>query len=214
MQEKINSKPPEIKNGIITATEREAGPFIKGLSLSLERAEESPFKIYTGNGIALIISGIGKANAAMAALYLIEKYRPGRVYNIGVAGAASGKIEVGEIFHISKVAEPDRPRLSDGKTRILTPLVLEGFKTASLATQDRVILTAEERREASEYAELVDMEAASIIQACKLYGTRCCIFKIVSDTPEHDDTEMIQKNIKLVTESMFRFFVKSVLDRE
>ncbi len=201
------------KTGFVFATDAEAAPFIKGLSLGIK--EEQPFKIYDNDKYALIISGIGKANAAIAASYIIWKYRPGRVFNIGSSGAANKNIKVGEIYHINKIIEPDRPRLSDGRMRIITPKkIIEGFNTAALATQDRLVITPDDRAEVSRYADLVDMEGASVIQACKLWHVDCYIFKFVSDTPEHETTVEIQANIKTLNEKMFEFFKDKVLNNE
>jgi nucleoside phosphorylase len=201
------------KTGFVFATGAEAAPFIKGLCLNIK--DEQPFKIYDNDNHVLIISGIGKANAAMASSYMIWKYRPACVFNIGSAGAVKNTIKVGDIFHIDKIAELDRPRLSDGKTRIITPKkILEGFNTAALATQDRLVIAPDDRAEVSKYSDIVDMEGASVMQACKLWHVGCYLFKVVSDTPEHETTGEIQANIRAVNESMFEFFIKKVLNNK
>ena len=49
---------------IVMATMFEAKPFIE--SIPLEQVEKNPFSLYKNNNTFLILSGIGKANAAMA----------------------------------------------------------------------------------------------------------------------------------------------------
>ena len=201
------------KIGFVFATDTEAAPFIKGFSLNLN--EERPFKIYDNDNHVLIISGIGKANSAIAASYTIWKYSPACVFNIGSAGAVKNNIKLGDIFHINKIVELDRPRVSDGKIRIITPKkILQGFSTAALATQDRVIISPEDRAEVSKYADIVDMEGASVMQACRLWHVDCYLFKFVSDTPEHKNTGEIRANIREINESMYEFFVNNVLNNE
>lgn len=196
--------------GLVQATQLEADPFIKGLSLS--QIEENPFNIFSNNNIFLIISGIGKSNSAIATSYIIWKYKIKNMFNIGAAGATKNNMKVGDIYHIDSVIEYDRPRISDGGIRIKRADILKGFNTTSLATQDRPIITTHERDTISKYADLVDMEGASFIQACRLFITKCYLFKFVSDTPQHINGIEIVENIKLVRDSMFNFFDEFVLN--
>lgn len=198
------------KTGFVFATDVEAAPFIKGLSLNIK--EEQPFKIYDNDSHVLIISGIGKANAAMASTYMICKYSPKIVFNIGSCGAVKKEIKVGEIYHINKIIELDRPRLSDNRMRIITPnKILDGFAAATLATQDRLVITPEDREAVSKHADIVDMEGASVMQACKLWHVDSYLFKFVSDTQEHETTVEIQANIRTLNDSMFEFFKDNVI---
>jgi nucleoside phosphorylase len=200
-----------IKTGFVFATYAEAAPFVKGLNLNL--AEEQPFKIYNNDNHELIISGIGKVNAAMASSYMIWKYKPSYIFNIGSCGAVRKEINVGDIYHISRIIELDRPRLSDGKLRIITPKkILDGFSSATLATQDRLVIDPYDRAEVSKYADIADMEGASVMQACKLWHVDCYLFKFVSDTAEHETAVEIQANIRTLNESMFQFFRDKVLN--
>ncbi len=198
--------------GLVFATLMEAAPFVNGLSLSL--IEEKPFSIYSNEKILLVISGIGKANAAIATSYLTWKYDSRCMFNIGASGATRNNRNVGDIFHIDSVIEYDRPRISDGKMRIKKPDLLEGFDTTSLATQDHAILSSTERETISEFADLVDMEGASFIHACRLFMVKCYLFKIVSDTPEHNTGLEIMENIKLIGDSLYEFFQENILNNK
>jgi adenosylhomocysteine nucleosidase len=194
--------------GLVFATLIEAKAFIKGLSL--EQKEKAPFGILSDNRIFLIISGIGKANAAMAASYLVSKYNTEIIFNIGAAGATSTEIKTGDIFHINKVVEYDRPRLIKKGVRILKPDVLKGFKYATLATQDRPVIEPAHREEISAHADLVDMEGASVIQACRLFRAKCYLFKVVTDTPDHREIDII-KNVYATAGKMFEYFMEKIL---
>ena len=194
--------------GIIMATGLEAAPFIKGLSL--RPCENVPFAVYENHRIRLIISGIGKANAAMATAYLIIKYHPLGVFNLGAAGATGPDI-LGECYHISKVIEPDRPCLRSDQFHIHIPRQLEDFPTAVLATRDSAVTELAERSETAAYADLVDMEGAAVVQTCRRFRTDCYLFKFVSDSSAEDDTVNIRKNIEQYRDVFYTFFQDSVL---
>ena len=69
------------------------------------------------------------------------------------------------------------------------------------------------RKKISEVAELVDMEAASIVQACKKLDAPCVVFKYVTDTPEHTNGSDIVNHIKQFREGFYDFFMNSVLPK-
>ena len=197
--------------GIVMATLSEAKPFITGLSL--KQIDTNPFKVFSNDKISLIVSGIGKSNAAVAASYLVWKYRIDHLYNIGAAGSTKREKKIGDIFHIDNVIEYDRPLLANRGERFIKPDLLKGFPIASLATQDRAVIDEQDRERVSIYADLVDMEGASIIQACRLFNVKCYLFKIVSDTPDLKDEYDIVKNIKIIREKMFYYFTENILHK-
>ncbi len=197
------------RRGIVMATMLEAEPFVEGLGLPC--VEKKPFLVYGDDSLVLAISGIGKANAAMAALFIVIKYNIGIVYNLGAAGALRAGMSVGDIFQIDRVFEPDRPRIAGREKRVSLPDALDGFKNATLATRDRPAVLADERAALAADADLVDMEGASVLQACRRAGARCRLFKIVSDTAEHSRDEDIVENIRRVRGRLYGFFASEVL---
>jgi len=194
---------------LVMATLLEAKPFIAGLSLT--RLEQKPFPVYKNENHILIISGIGKANAAMACAYSCLKFAPSCVVNLGAAGATSERHALGKPLHIKKVFEYDRPQLRSKSPRKLIPDILEGFSYAKIATLDRPVIDPIERKKLSKTADLIDMESASIIQACRKFKTPCYVFKFVSDTPEHTKDNDIVENIRQYRNDFFSFFRESVL---
>ncbi len=158
----------------------------------------------------LIISGIGKANAAMATAYSCLKFKPACICNLGAAGATRSGYDLGEIFHIQKIVEPDRPDLKTGKPCVHKPDLLPGFKTTILATSDRAILDPKERKIISINADLIDMEGASVVQACRTFQKSCYLFKFVSDTPDHTRDQDIVDHIRRYRERFYEFFSDSV----
>jgi len=191
------------------ATLLEAKPFIGGLSLT--RLEQKPFPVYRNNNHILIISGIGKATAAMACAYACLKFVPSCILNLGAAGATGNRHAIGEPLHVKKAFDYDRPQFKSKSPYKHTPDIFEGFSYSTIATFDRPILDPAERQKLAKKAGLIDMESASIIQACRKFKTKCYIFKFVSDTPEHTRDNDIVENIRKYRNPFFSFFRESVL---
>lgn len=192
-------------SGIVMATRLEAEPFLASGLFSM--AEEQPFHVYRCGGFFLILSGIGKANAAIAATYLITKYNTETLYNIGAAGSTTDTLRLGDILHVDRAIDYDRPALITMKPRYLKPDTFEGYRTAVLATQDVAVVTAEDREKVGRLASLVDMEGAAFIQACRIFKVKNYLFKIVTDTPSHTEDRQIIDNIKETRELLYRFFL-------
>ena len=161
--------------------------------------------------VLLVISGIGKANAAMATAYCCRKFTPACICNLGAQQALHIPDMIWEKYFISmKIIEPDRPDLKTGKPCIHKPDLLAGFKTAILATSDRAILDPKERKEISKNADLIDMEGASVVQACRKFRKKCYLFKFVSDTPDHTRDQDIVDHIRIYRKKFYDFFTDSV----
>ena len=60
-----------------------------------------------GKDVCIVVCGVGKVNAAMCALMLIEKYKPNLVLNSGVAGSLSPIVGIGDIVVATKSVEHD-----------------------------------------------------------------------------------------------------------
>lgn len=199
-----------IVTAMVMATMLEAKPFVLGMSLKETR--RTPFRLFQNENTLLIISGIGKANAAMATVYCCLEFKPVCICNLGAAGVTHSGYDLGEIFHIRKVIEHDRPDLNSKKAYIIhEPSLLKGFKTANLATGDRAVLDPKERNAISSKADLLDMEGASVVQACRKFETSCFLFKFVSDTPDHTRDQDIVDNIRLYRERFYAFFIDAVM---
>jgi len=194
---------------LLMATTLEAKPFIDGLSLI--RESEKPFPVYKNKNYILIISGIGKTNAAIACAYTCLTFPNCSIINLGAAGATGTKHLLGESFHITEAVEFDRPHWKSKTPYVHKPDFLEEFSHAKIATSDHPVIDPVERKKISLLADLVDMESASVIQTCKKFNTQCYLFKFVSDTPEHiNDTDIVE-NIKKYRDPFFDFFRQYVM---
>jgi adenosylhomocysteine nucleosidase len=196
-------------NALIMATLSEAKPFINGLGLKEETGH--PFPVFSNPDLVMVICGIGKANAAMGTTYCNITFDPVQILNLGAAGAVDGAAKLGDVYQVSKIFEPDRPTFKTMGPAIHTPDTLGNFSTATLATHDRPIIDPGDRMNISRIAGLVDMEAASVVQACRKFNKKCIVFKFVSDTPDHTEGSDIVGNIKKLRFGFFNFFHRNIL---
>lgn len=195
--------------GLIIATRMEAEPFLE--ALGLEASGETGLPVYKGSGIVLVISGIGKANAAIAATYCCTLFHPRWIVNLGAAGSTKASYGLGDVFHVTKVVEWDRPLLSSRGPHLHYPHVLKGFREAVLATQDRPVMDRKARKAIGPHADLVDMEGAAVVQAARKLATPCVIFKFVSDTPDHEREADVVAHIREFGTAFCCFVVDSVI---
>ncbi len=196
--------------GLIMATHLEAKPFLEGIDL--RRTSVGPFSAYKAGNIILLITGLGQTNAAMACTCLCMSASPACLVNIGAAGAtADGDFPLGSICHVTEALEPDRPHFRTGLPFRHEPDLMQGFRTARLATRDKAVVAQEERREMARIADLSDMEGAAVVQAAAKFQVPCFLFKLVSDTPEQTTETEIPAFIRAYRDSLFEFFMTRIL---
>jgi len=195
--------------GIVMATQIEAEPFLT--SLNLEKDEHGQFPLYRNGDIVLVISGVGKANAAMGTTYLCLTYPLYRILNLGASGATDDRCPLGSIHQIEKVTEYDRPDFRSNGPVVHLPDTLPGFRNATIATQDKAVVDAKEREEVSLHAALVDMEGASVVQAANQFGIPALLFKFVSDTPDHQTHRLIVEYIETYRGPFCDYIVNTVI---
>lgn len=152
--------------------------------------------------LILVQSGIGKVNAAVTALTLIENFHPALVINSGVAGGVG-------VAGILDVVIPDRvayhdvwcgPDTEPGQAAGM-PLYFEcalpaevaeslGARRGVLASGDIFVSSPEEVahiRDMYPDAVAVDMESAAIAQVCHIKSVPFVCVRVISDTPGESD---------------------------
>jgi hypothetical protein len=155
-------------NYIVTALDPEARPLIE--HYRLKRDSSLPYTLYRNEDTLLLVSGIGKANAAMAVSALLGWRIPKRddvFINIGICGAPI-TFPVGEALLIHQIIDGDRRYYPD----ILYPHFL---RETSLICADVPQSTT------SDFP--VDMESSGIFQAASRFFKlhQMAFLKIVSD---------------------------------
>ena len=163
---------------ITTATYTEAAPIVEALGLTLSQRRPA---VYAGEGLRLLVTGIGPLAAAAALGSIVAKEQP--VLNIGICAGS----HIGRLYHIRKLIDD-----ATGSSYIL------GDHPALPNATLRTLYRPAEKP----YKELVDMEAAGLYGAAKLFGAKLQICKIVSDRYEPKSVDpaaarrLIQANLE------------------
>lgn len=199
----------KVNCGIVIAMPVEAASFIRGMRL--EQTEMRPFPVYAGENVYLIVSGIGRVRASSASAYLISRYNPEIMINMGTAGCNTGNADSGSVFSVNTVFDRDL-LLYRGPEYFKYELeTFTGKPSASLLTSDRPSITAAERAKAAEIADLSDMEGAAFAQVCRLFSKKGYIFKIVSDGPGAESFKSVREGIERFSEDLYNFFRTEIL---
>ncbi len=206
----------DMKIGIIVAMEKE---FKQLMSLLEEQHAEQ----YNGkhfvlgqldhHDLIMMQCGIGKVNAAIGAVELINHYHPELVISTGVAGGADVTMNVTEVvvstecvYHDcycgSEVARGQLlglpPTFKSPKDLVQLALSLNEqgmadmpkIHSGQIVTGDWFVDDREKMQSILDVfpqAKAVDMESCAIAHTCHLYSTPFISFRIISDIPLKDD---------------------------
>ena len=200
-----------MKIGIIVAMRKELDLLLPLLNDS-EESRMAGFEFHRGkmgkNDVMVMQCGIGKVNAAMGTLTLINAFLPDFVINSGVAGGADSTVSVMDIVAGARVAYHDvwcgpeselgqvqgLPLYFEGAERLLQLLpVQDNLHKGLICSGDQFIDTMESvKRIKNNFSEAlaVDMESGAIAQVCYLCKVPFLALRVISDSPgaSHDNT--------------------------
>ena len=182
--------------GIIAATQGEADELVALLGAS-ELCDE-PFVTYGFKGGVIVISEMGPQNAALATEHLIDRHGPEAVVNLGICGALSNEIRVGEVYRIVAVVDDDGGETPCESDR------WGDLPAARLVSVSEPVFQADRRAALAARADVVDMEGAAITATCGARGVRCYMLKGISDLADHTGKDDIKKNIAAVSARVAR----------
>ena len=200
-----------MKIGIIVAMRKELDLLLPLLNDS-EESRMAGFEFHRGkmgkHDVMVMQCGIGKVNASMGTLTLINAFLPDFVINSGVAGGADSTVSVMDIVVGARVAYHDvwcGPESELGQVQGL-PLYFEGAERllqllpdqdnlhkGLICSGDQFIDTMESvTRIKNNFPEAlaVDMESGAIAQVCYLCKVPFLALRVISDSPgaSHDNT--------------------------
>lgn len=148
--------------------------------------------------------GIGKVNAAIGALTLIDTFHPDIVISTGVAGGTGSDAGILDVVLADEVAyhdvwcgpgtEPGQaagcpPRFACAATDTLLPHI-PGARKGLVASGDIFVSTPEEvQRILTLYpeAKAVEMESGAVAQVCHIKNIPFICLRVISDTPGKAD---------------------------
>ncbi|MBQ6080224.1 MAG: 5'-methylthioadenosine/adenosylhomocysteine nucleosidase [Muribaculaceae bacterium] len=200
-----------MKIGIIVAMRKELDLLLPLLQNS-EESRMSGFEFHRGkvgrHDVMVMQCGIGKVNAAMGALMLVNNFSPNYVINTGVAGGADKSVNVMDMVAGARVAYHDvwcGPESELGQVQGL-PLYFEGAERLLELLPERddihkgLICSGDQFIDTMEQVErikgnfpdalAVDMESGAIAQVCYLNKVPFLALRVISDSPgaSHDNT--------------------------
>jgi nucleoside phosphorylase len=118
-----------------------------------------------------------RARSALVGLGASSGVPAGPLVSFGLAGALRDDLPVGTVLDAIRVVDADGAVLWEGDG-----LRVPGGRPATILAAERVVDSAEERRQARERsrADAVDLESGPLARTGRLQG----ILRVVSDTPE------------------------------
>lgn len=168
---------------LVAALRAEATPLIDHFGLQRE-PEQRAFEVWSSDDVTLVISGIGKAAAAVATGYLGARGQAAIWLNVGIAG--HGLLAVGQVLLAHKVVD----RAADRSYFPMLPFE-PPCETAEVVTVDQPELR---------YPQPVayEMEASGFVAAAQRFQTAELVhcLKVVSDGPENDIKSLDRQRIR------------------
>lgn len=190
--------------------------------------------MYHNKEVVLMLSGIGKVNAAMNTTVLFEQFNPDIVINIGTAGGMNTKLNTGDIVLSNKVIyhdvdvtgfdypygqvpgmpltyESDKDLLENAES--ITELFDVNVYTGLIATGDSFIHRKEQIniiRENFDDVLAVEMEAGAISQVCFKYEKPFIVVRSISDIPERESQHEFHEYLELASKNSTKFLSKMI----
>lgn len=195
-----------MKIGIIVAMQKELNLLLPLLEDKTEISINN-VTFYSGiigkNKVIAIQCGIGKVNAAISTLTLIENFHPSLIINTGVAGGTGSGAGILDIVVGERIAYHDCwcgpgtewgeaagcPRYFEPPKELLDMKALNSIpniKKGLIASGDIFVSRPEDVRHILEVHPetiAVDMESGAIAQVCYLKSTPFLCVRVLSDTP-------------------------------
>lgn len=157
--------------------------------------------------------GAGKTLSAGATQYIIDKYKPRRIFVLGCAGAISPRLNLLDIVIGNKFVQYDYSEGMGMKNDFynkdtfieykpfykFSKLNVQKIKSGLIASADTDVDSSVKRKlikKTYKNEEILcgDWESFSVAKVCNLNKANCIIVRGISDIPKHTRKGFIQKN--------------------
>lgn len=203
-----------MKIGIIVAMNKELELLLNYID-DCKAFETNGYRIHVGhigdNQVVAMPCGIGKVNAALGAVTMIEHFHPDVIINSGVAGGTGSDAGILDVVLASQVAYHDVwcgpgtewgeasgcPRFFEAPQGAAELARQIGAKYGLIASGDIFVSREEDVRHIlSLYPSTtaVDMESGAIAQVCYMRGVPMYCVRVLSDTPGSGDNIAMYEN--------------------
>ncbi|MCD8205451.1 MAG: 5'-methylthioadenosine/S-adenosylhomocysteine nucleosidase [Clostridia bacterium] len=181
----------------IIAMDKEAEPVVDAMK-KVKSSEMYGRKVFSGKigayKTAVIVSGVGKSNAAAATQLALSEFKADAVINIGTAGALTERCMVGAIygirdvvqydFDLTKLNHTEMGTLDEYNENFLKLHTIIKYPLRRLGTGDRF------NDDKADYklltkdlgADIRDMECGAIAHVCRRADVPAYAFKVITDT--------------------------------
>jgi adenosylhomocysteine nucleosidase len=164
------------KVAMIAAMEREVAPLVRSWRRTTVTDSSRNFVAFESEAQVVVICGVGRKNAELAARAAVAQYEPGTLISIGLAGALIRSLKVGSVVTPNVVVDA-----ADGN-EYRCAAVGDTIGGGILVTAD-AIASPDAKQQLVErfHALVVDMEAAGVAKVAQEVQTGFCCVKAISD---------------------------------
>lgn len=200
-----------MKIGIIVAMQKEQALILPLLSRSTT-VDMGNVSYHCGcigeNTVAVMQCGIGKVNAAIGTVSLIDAFKPDLIINTGVAAGGGDEVSVMDMVVAERLVHHDFWCIGEEWGRVpgcpkffqaVMPELqdTDGVRKGLIASGELFISSREEIENIrSHFPDVmaVDMESAAIAQVCTVRGVPFMCMRVISDTPwcSHDNSRQYE----------------------
>lgn len=202
--------------GIICAMQEEAKAIIT--AFGLKKIRNPFFELYGNKKMTLIITKVGKAQAALGATYLLQNFKLKMLINAGVVGRLNPDIAIGEVVLVRSVQQHDvfvpaeiRPAYLYEPITCFLPKSLAPLRRVKLLTGDQFMEDTRKVKLLAQVGDIVDMEGYSIALASQTFKIPCVMIKAVSDGADEEASRMFMQNLDVAMAKTIESLSKLVL---
>lgn len=231
--------PAHSRHGLVLAMQEELEALLKRLP-DVQTVSRGAFTFWRGQlkdrELWMVKSGVGKVNAAMSTQALIDYVAPDVLWVIGVAGALSPDLEIGDVLlgtsamHHDIDASPlgfspgevpyearsiymaDEQLLACAQM-IGTQMFGRRFKTGRVLSGDRFIAGSQDVQRLRErfQGDCVEMEGAAVAQVAQKHALPFVIIRTISDRANGDAPQDFPRFLREAAEDVAIFAEKLIL---
>ena len=155
--------------------------------------ELAPFKKLACDSCLLLETGMGRGNAARSLHSFLSKQNIRAVISIGLAGALSPNLEIGDLVIVRKFLDQIEAKASPKLVALASGIRIKDFNVynGSVLTVDEIINTAEQRKHLTtkfcdDGTSILDMESSAIAKSCHAFQIPFVIIRSISDRFNED----------------------------
>ena len=196
--------------------------------LTIYETDNNKDKIY------LLESGIGKVNAARATQILIDKFEIDEIINVGVAGALTKDIKIGDIVIGTELVQHDFDLTAFKRKKGEIPntgiyiktdnsmlqktkeIERSNVHTGVIASGDIFIdnKVMSQKIHDKFKALCVEMEGAAIAQVCFLSNIPFLVLRAISDSPREDNNKVTYEEFLETSSKEIALFLNQYLEKK